>query len=330
MNVLVTGAGGFVGAHRVRALAARGHAAWGSGLEGEAPASLSGDAAVARWTRWDVADPGDDAVAAVLAPGGADAVVHLAGQASAARSFEDPVGTARVNLVGTVRLLDLARRGSFAGPILVVGSSEAYGRIPPGRPCNEDTPLEPVSPYGVSKAAADHATRVAASSYGLRALVARAFSHIGPGQAPAFAVASWARQIADFEAAAERGVAGPFRLRVGNLEPVRDLLDVRDVARAYALLLERGEAGKAYNVASGQGQRLRDVVLALVARARVPIEVEEEASRLRPNDVPYLVGDPTRLKEATGWKPVHPFADTLGALLEAARSARASLVEGGA
>ena len=107
-------------------------------------------------------------------------------------------------------------------------------------------------------------------------------------------------------------------------------LSMRDVAKAYALLLERGEAGQAYNVASGQGQRLRDVVAALVARARVPIEVEEEASRLRPNDVPYLVGDPTRLKEATGWKPVHPFEDTLGALLEAARSARASLVEGGA
>ena len=330
MNVLVTGAGGFVGPHLVRALAARGHVAWGSGLEAAAPAALAGDAATARWVRWDVADDADEAIAPLLARGQADAVVHLAGQASAARSFEDPVGTTRVNLLGTLRLLELARRASFAGPLLVVGSSEAYGRIPVGTPCDEDTPLAPVSPYGVSKAAADHATRVAATSFGLHAFVARAFSHVGPGQSPVFALASWARQVADFEAAAERGAAGPFRLRVGNLEPVRDLLDVRDVARAYALLLERGEAGRAYNVSSGRGQALRDVVAALVARARVPVVVEEEAARLRPNDLPYLVGDPTRLEAATGWSPVIPFADTLSALLDDARSARASLVEGGA
>lgn len=330
MNVLVTGAGGFVGPHLVRALAARGHATWGTGLEAAAPATLGGDAPVARWTRWDVTAPGDDAIAPLLAPGGAEAIVHLAGQASAARSFEDPVGTAEVNLLGTLRLLEQARRARFAGAILVVSSSEAYGRIPPGRPCDEDTPLVPVSPYGVSKAAADHATRVAATSFGLRAFVARAFSHVGPGQAPVFALASWARQIATFEAAAERGEGGPFRLQVGNLEPVRDLLDVRDVARAYALLLDKGEPGRAYNVASGRGQALRDVVAALIASARVPVEVEEEASRLRPNDLPYLVGDPTRLREATGWSPAIPFADTVSALLEDARSARTSLVEGGA
>lgn len=330
MNVFVTGAGGFVGPHLVRALAARGHAAWGSGLEDTPPATLAGDAAVARWTRWDVADEDDDAIAGVFADGGTGAVVHLAGQASAARSFEDPLGTTRVNLGGTLRLLEAARRASFRGPIVVVGSSEAYGVIPAGRPCDEDTPLAPVSPYGVSKAAADQATRVYASTYGLDARVARSFAHTGPGQAPAFALASWARQVAAFEAAAERGEPGPFRLRVGNLEPVRDYGDVRDVARAYALLLEKGEAGAAYNVATGTGRRLRDVVGALVARARVPVTVEEDASRLRPNDLLYLVGDPTRLTRATGWTPAIAFEDTLSALLDDARSARASLVEGGA
>lgn len=330
MNVLVTGAGGFVGPHMVRALAARGHAAWGSGLEPQAPPALSFDARVGGWTRWDVADEDDEAILPVLAAGGVDAVVHLAGQSSAARSFADPVGTARVNLGGTLRLLEAARRASFAGPLVVVGSSEAYGRIPPGRPCDEDTPLAPVSPYGVSKAAADHATRVYAQSFGLKAMVARAFAHTGPGQSPAFALASWARQVADFEATAERGVAGPFRLRVGNLEPVRDYGDVRDVARAYALLLEQGEPGVAYNVATGRGWKLRDVVGMLVAMARVPIEVEEEAARLRPADLAYLVGDPARLSAATGWSPAIPFADTLSALLDDARSARTSLVEGGA
>ncbi|MEO6462988.1 MAG: GDP-mannose 4,6-dehydratase [Candidatus Eisenbacteria bacterium] len=331
MNVLVTGAGGFVGPHLVRALAARGHAAWGSGLEPAPPPSLAGDAAVVGWTRWDVADEGDDAIAGLFARGGAvDAVVHLAGQASAARSFEDPLGTARVNFGGTLRLLEAARRAAFTGPLVVAGSSEAYGRIADGRPCDEDTPLAPLSPYGVSKAAADHATRVYAQSFGLRAVVTRAFSHTGPGQSPAFALASWARQVADFEAGAERGDRGPFRLQVGNLEPVRDYGDVRDVARAYALLLEKGAPGTAYNVATGRGVKLRDVVGLLLAAARVPIEVEEDAARLRPNDLTYLVGDPTRLSAATGWSPAIPLAETLSALLEDARSARASLIEGGA
>jgi GDP-4-dehydro-6-deoxy-D-mannose reductase len=330
MNVLVTGAGGFVGPHLVRALAARGHAAWGSGLEAAPPPVLAGDAAVAGWTRWDVADDGDDAIAGLFARGGVDAIVHLAGQASAARSFDDPVGTARVNFGGTLRLLEAARRATFPGPIVVAGSSEAYGRIPAGRPCDEDTPLAPLSPYGVSKAAADHATRVYAQSFGLRSVVTRAFSHTGPGQASAFALASWARQIAGFEAAAERGERGPFRLQVGNLEPVRDYGDVRDVARAYALLLDKGEPGTAYNVATGRGTKLRDLVGLLVAQARVPIDVEEDAARLRPNDLNYLVGDPTRLSAATGWSPAIPLAETLSALLEDARAARSSFVEGGA
>jgi GDP-4-dehydro-6-deoxy-D-mannose reductase len=143
-----------------------------------------------------------------------------------------------------------------------------------------------------------------------------------------FAVASWARQIAAFEAAGD-GDGGPHRLKVGNLAPVRDYGDVRDVARAYVALLEKGEAGAAYNVATGQGTTLRAIVDALVARARVGIEVTEEAARLRPNDVPYLVGSPARLTAATGWTPEYTLERTLSDLLDAARSAHAAPVEGG-
>jgi nucleoside-diphosphate-sugar epimerase len=189
-----------------------------------------------------------------------------------------------VNAGGTLRLLDAARRAAFPGPILVVGSSEAYGRIPAGVPCSEDAPLAPVSPYGVSKAAADHATRVYAASFGLRALVARPFSHTGPGQAPVFAVASWARQIAAFEAA-DPAAGAVHRLKVGNLAPVRDYGDVRDVVRAYVALLEQGEAGAAYNVATGQETTLR----AIVDRSS-PVRGEDRSDgggrALRPNDVP--------------------------------------------
>ncbi len=279
------------------------------------------------WTRWDVGDESDDALAGALP--GIDAIVHLAGQSSAARSFVDPVGTLRVNAGGTLRLLEAARQVKFGGPILVIGSSEAYGRIAAGTPCDEATPLAPVSPYGVSKAAADHATRLYAESFGLKAMVARSFSHTGPGQAPTFAIASWARQVAGFEADASAG-PGPHRLGVGNLAPVRDYGDVRDVVRAYALLLEQGAPGAAYNVATGRGVALRAIVELLVARARVAIEVTEEAARLRPNDIPYLVGSPARLMAATGWTPEYALEATLSDLLDAARQAHATPVEGGA
>ncbi len=316
----------------MRALAARGHATWASGLETAPGATLAAEPGVRGWTRWDAGDEGDDALAGALAAnaaGGAkiDAIVHLAGQSSAARSFVDPVGTLRVNAGGTLRLLEAARQVKFGGPMLVVGSSEAYGRIAAGTPCDEATPLAPVSPYGVSKAAADHATRLYAESFGLKAMVARSFSHTGPGQAPTFAIASWARQVAGFEAAAS---AGPHRLGVGNLAPVRDYGDVRDVVRAYALLLEQGKPGAAYNVATGRAVALRAIVELLVARARVAIEVTEEAARLRPNDIPYLVGSPARLMAATGWTPEYALETTLSDLLDAARQAHATPVEGGA
>ncbi len=338
MLVLVTGCGGFVGPHLVRALAGRGDRTWGTGIEVVPPATIGGDAAIEGWTRWDVTTDARAivpllAVPAAGAPPGArepvDAIVHLAGQSSAARSFEDPLGTAEVNLGGTLRLLEAARRAEFRGAILIVGSSEAYGRIAPDTPVTEDAPLAPVSPYGVSKAAADQAARAWAAAYGLRAFVARSFSHTGPGQSPVFALPSWARQIARFEAEAARGMRGPFRLRVGNLTPELDYTDVRAVAPAYALLHERAEAGQAYNVASGHGQSLRAIVEALVRRARVRVEIVEEAARLRPADLTYLVGDPSRLKRTTGWTPAHPLEDTLEALLEDARHQPASLVEGG-
>jgi GDP-4-dehydro-6-deoxy-D-mannose reductase len=328
MRVLLTGAGGFVGRYVLAELAGRGHETIGAGLESRAPAHLARAPGLLRWERWDVT--AEDAVQrgrALLR--GTDAVLHLAGQASAARSFDDPRGTMRANFDGTVALLEAARAIEYAGALLVVGSSEAYGRIAEGVPCGEDTALAPVSPYGVSKAAADLAARAWAKAYGLRAFVARAFSHTGAGQSPAFALASWAAQIAAFEAGAAAGDSGPFRLRVGNLAPVRDYSDVRDVARAYALLLAAGEAGQAYNVASGEGRTLASIVQALAARSRVRVEVVEDPARLRPADVPYLVGDPSRLERATGHRPGHAFENTLEHLLDGARRAREARGEGG-
>jgi GDP-4-dehydro-6-deoxy-D-mannose reductase len=312
MNILVTGAAGFVGPHLARALRDAGHVPWGTGLEATPPDTLD----VARWATWDLAaGPAGGREALAWKP---DAIVHLAGQASAARSFEDPGGTFAANAFGTLALLEAARAAGFDGRVLLVSSSEVYGRLEEGIPAREDTPFAPVSPYGASKAAAEAIGTAFANAYGMKVIVARAFSHTGPGQGPAFALASWARQIAGHEARAARGEPGPFRIEVGNLEPVRDYSDVRDVVRAYLLLLERGEAGSAYNVASGRGLSLRAALAFLVAAAKVRIEVVESGARLRPADLKYLVGNTERL-EALGWSPRHTIEETLSALLDGAR-----------
>lgn len=317
MIVLVTGATGFVGPHLVRALKSAGHEAWGAGLEAEPPEKLSGDAAVARYVAWDVA-AGPAAGAALVA--GADAVAHLAGQASAARSFTDPEATFRANAQGTAAVLDAMRKAGRPRKLLCVSTSEVYAPAASAAPLTEDAPVGPVSPYGASKLAAEAACHAwLDTDPDAHVVIARAFSHTGPGQGPAFALASWARQIAEFEAAFSAGARGPFPLSVGNLAPIRDYSDVRDVARAYVTLLERGERGRTYNVASGRGLSLADALAQLVARARVPVEVIADPGRQRPVDLKFVVGDPSRLV-ALGFAPRHSFADTLAALLDAARS----------
>lgn len=303
-SILVTGAGGFVGPHLVRELAARGARVTGLGLE-PAPPGLP----LADWRTLDLlaGDTLADAVAAIRP----HAVVHLAGQSSAARSFERPAETFGINVTGTWRLLEAVSRGAPRARVLVVGSGEAYGPQPEGSRAGEETPFAPVSPYGLSKAAADALAEAQARGAGLDVVRVRAFGHAGPGQDARFALPAFARQIAEIEAGGLEPV-----LRVGNLEVTRDLSDVRDVARAYALLIERGRAGGAYNVCRGEGVRLRAVVDRLVSLARLPLRIEPDPARRRPADLPWLVGDPSAIARDTGWSATIPLERTLADVLE--------------
>jgi GDP-4-dehydro-6-deoxy-D-mannose reductase len=297
--VLVTGANGFVGRHLVPALRERSDAVFGLGLGEAAPAShLDG------WTSLDLAE--SEALAGALGAARPDWIVHLAGQSSAALSFERPVETYRANVIGTRNLLEAAQAVAPRARVLVVGTSEVYGPQPEGTRAAEDTLMRPVSPYALSKATADAFADAFGRQHGLDIMRTRSFGHIGRGQTPTFAVPSWAQQIA----AIERGT-GENVIKVGNLEVTRDLCDVRDVCAAYLALLERGRSGAAYNVCRGAGVRLTQLIQLLVARARVPVRVEVDPARVRPVDVPYLVGDPGAIAHDTGWGATTPLEATL-------------------
>jgi GDP-4-dehydro-6-deoxy-D-mannose reductase len=302
VRVLVTGARGFVGRHLTRALRERGHEV----------------VEVDRVSHDDVlpVDVTDAlAVRAAFELARPDAVAHLAAQASVPASLEDPERTVGVNVGGTLHVLEsavaLARDGVRAR-VLVASSADVYGAQPPDAyPLRETAPPSPRNPYAASKAGAEALALAYAHSFGVDAVVTRAFNHIGPGQDPRFAIAGFAVQIARVAHGDDAVV------RVGNLDARRDVLDVRDVCEAYALLLEgRGSAGEIYNVCSGTATTMRELLRRLVEIAHVPVEIREDPARMRPADIPSSVGDASKLRAATGWEPRIPLAAALRSVYE--------------
>ena len=252
------------------------------------------------------------AIEAAVAEARPDAVVHLAAQSSPALSWSDPAGTFRTNAVGLLNLLEALRRRALRPRVLVIGSSEEYGRVRPEElPLAEDHPLRPGSPYATSKVAQGFVALQYFLAHDLPVIRTRTFHHTGPGRGEAFAESSFARQIAEIAA----GRRGPV-LKVGNLDALRDFSDVRDVARAYWALLESGCPGEVYNVASGVGVRIGELLERLVTLSGLRVELRVDPARLRPSDLPALVGNPAKLRAATGWQPRIALDDTLRDLLD--------------
>jgi len=288
--ILVTGATGFVGGHMLDRLADRAPVVAWARPGGTAPDP-------SRHLDWHAVDLADrEAVAAALDIAAPESIFHLAGAPSVDSSWQNVVPHLRVNALGTHNLLEAVRRRGARCRVLVVSSAQIYQTS--DEAISEDAPLVPSNPYGLSKLAEDQLAMRVAMEDGLDIVVARPFNHIGPRQAPAFAVSSFARQIARIEA----GLAPP-EIRVGNLEPRRDLTDVRDVAEAYDLLMSRGESGRAYNVCSGRAWMMRDVLEELLHLSSKQIEVSVDPSRFRPNDLPILQGDATRIRTELRWTP---------------------------
>ena len=297
MRAAITGARGFVGRHLAAHLAAR----------GDEVVELDLDGAGAL----DVTD--HDAVVARVAAERPDALYHLAARSHVGESWAAGDALVRVNVGGTRAVVDACVRAGVRR-LLVVGSAEQYGAVHDDElPISESTALRPITPYGETKAAAEQVALEAHREHGLGVVCARSFNHTGPGQPSAFLVPGLAARIA----AAER--SGADEIVLGNGDPVRDFSDVRDVVRAYALLVDHGTPGEAYNVCSGRGVRVGDLAAELVARASRPLRLATDGGLVRPVDVPVMVGDPAKLTAATGWSPALDLARTLDDVLAAAR-----------
>jgi GDP-4-dehydro-6-deoxy-D-mannose reductase len=313
MNVLVTGADGFVGRWVLRALLAAGHEVVAAVQLGERRA---GGFSGAEWARVQSMplELGDVGSVRQVAARQFDAVIHLAAVASGGDALKDPGVAWAVNAAGTARLLgEFGRRRSRdeTDPLVLFASSaEVYGAGPP-RPLVETDPVAPRSPYAASKAAAELAAAETRLRTGLRVVVARAFPHTGPGQDERFVAPAFARRL--------RGarLAGARVVKVGNLGPVRDFLDVRDVAAAYVALLERGVPGEVYNIARGQGISLHELFGRLAGIVGVDAIPEPDPEFLRATEIPMLVGNSGKLRAATGWTPGIPLDQTLRDLVHA-------------
>jgi GDP-4-dehydro-6-deoxy-D-mannose reductase len=313
MNVLVTGADGFVGRRMVRHLVAAGHGVIAGCRPGGPPASewLGPDESGVTTVPLEL---DDDASTEAVACAATDAVVHLAALSSGAEARRSPARAWQANAVGTARLLHALAERRAAGAadplVLVVSTGEVYG-IGPARPRREDDPVAPVSPYAASKLGAETAALETWRRAGLRVIVARAFQHTGPGQAPTFVVPAWAARLREARRSGERAVP------TGNLAPVRDLLDVRDVVEAYVALLERGAPGETYNVARGVGVPLAELFERLARLSGVNAVPTPDPALVRSADIPHLVGDASRLRAATGWKPRYSLDETLRGVVDA-------------
>jgi GDP-4-dehydro-6-deoxy-D-mannose reductase len=240
-----------------------------------------------------------------------DVIFHLAAQSIPAVSFGDPWATLETNIRCQLNILEAVRRLGRPTRVLVIGSNEEYGGPrPEDLPLTEETPLRPASPYAVSKVTQDYLGLQYHLTYKLDVVRLRPFNHTGPGQSPNFVVPAFASQIARIETGLQEPV-----VRVGNLDVWRDFSDVRDIVRAYYLAAVKAEAGQVYNLASGQPQKVRDLLDRLLALSETAIRVEVDPARYRPAGAPMIYGSAARFCQQTGWEPEIPFEQTLADVL---------------
>lgn len=241
-----------------------------------------------------------DAVESLVTSKKPDMIFHLAAMASVGASFKDPVGTFHNNVDSEISLFEALKNQNLLNTkVMIISSAEIYGHVmPEDLPINENTQLRPANPYAVSKVTQDLLGLQYFLNYKMPIIRVRPFNHIGPRQALGFVVADFAHQVADIE----KGKQEPV-IRVGNLEAKRDFTDVRDMVRAYALLMEKGESGEAYNIGSGTSHEIQEILDKLLKLSSVKITTETDPAKLRPSDIPEIAADNTKITTSTGWRP---------------------------
>jgi len=311
MRILITGISGFAGSHLAEYFLAEGkHEIYGAIKWRSDRGNILQIQNRLKLCECDIKDA--VAMNAMISEIRPERIFHLAAQSYVPFSWRAPQETLMTNVIGEVNLFEAVRQARIDPLIQIAGSSEEYGMVYPEEiPIKETNPLRPLSPYGVSKVAQDFLGYQYFKSYGLKIIRTRAFNHTGPRRGAVFATSNFAKQIVEIG----KGKRKPV-IHVGNLDAVRDFLDVRDVARAYALSLERGKPGEVYNICSGIGTKIKDMLDKLIAVSHVDLEIKQDPTRLRPSDVGLLIGSSEKFQKETGWKPEIPFDTTLMDLLD--------------
>ena len=314
-RVLVTGIEGFVGQHLARHLREHNHEVIGLHY---APAAA---VLAERLYQGDVRDYAWLKQAVVEAR--PERIIHLAAVSSVAEAETHVLQTYQINAVGTLNLIEAVRLGGIRARVVLVSSADVYGPSTADTPISEETPLRPLSPYGLSKLAAEEACRFSFRAFDTDVVILRSFSHTGPGQSARFLFPTVARRIVEIErafAASPELDETSRTIELGNLDVKRDYTDVRDIVKAYALALDGCQAGETYNVTSGRAVLIRDGVRSLCDTAHCKVRFTSSAERRRARDLPLLTGSNSKFVQATGWKPDIPFEQTLADLLGHHRS----------
>lgn len=302
-RVLIFGANGFVGAYLAREFADHGYVVAASDQMASPRNSLQCDS----YTECNLLDA--DEVVKVAAAAKPDVVINLAAVSNVGQSWRMPQMTIEVNVVGSLNVLEAAKVQEPMPKVLLVGSSEEYA--PSDVPLTEESPLSAGNPYGISKAGQERFANVYEERFGMQIYRVRSFNHTGVGQSDTFVLPSWCKQAADIEKSGKPGV-----LRVGNLHVKRDFSDVRDIVRAYRLLVESDYAGEVFNVGSGVAHTLEELLQSIIDDCSQEVLVEVDPRRLRPSDNPTITCDYTKARRLLGWTPRYKIEDTLRAIYE--------------
>lgn len=308
---LITGITGFAGSHLADLLIKEGHEVWGTTRPRSKTDNIDFIKNKLHLEDADLLD--SHSLYSIVSKIKPDYIFHLAAQSFVQSSWASPANTMELNIVGTVHLFEAVRRAELDSVIQIACSSEEYGLVYENElPIKETNPLRPQSPYAVSKVAMDYLGYQYFMSYGLKIIRTRGFNHTGPRRGEVFVTSNFAKQVAEIE----KGKKSPV-IEVGNLEAHRDWTDARDMVRAYVLSVEKGEAGEVYNICSEKTVKVGDMLNWLLSMSRVKnkIKIKKDQTRMRPSDVPVLLGDCSKFRKATGWKPQIPFEQTMRDLL---------------